>query len=171
MLKGKESLWWYFASCWVGSHLLLLSGGSHHKDMAVSLQGIVAAVSGAAAICSSRKMLPWCNLPFKSWLLFWHYQNQLWWVDNVFCCCNFSCCLCTSDLGALLKCVHCQWNIKLHLIHAGGCIAKGHRPGGNCCTRFCYLCQGECWCDKACWFYRDCCEDIQLIGCCSKSKM
>ena len=34
----------------MGSHLLLLSGGGHHEDMAVSLQGIVAAVSGAAAM-------------------------------------------------------------------------------------------------------------------------
>ena len=34
----------------MGSHLLLLSEGDHHEDMAVSMQGNVAAVSGAAAM-------------------------------------------------------------------------------------------------------------------------
>ena len=67
-----------------------------------------------------------------------------------------------------------QWIIKLHLIHAGGCIAKGHRPWGGCCTKkwppkACYSRPGRCWCDAACHFFRDCCEDIHLIGC-SKSK-
>ena len=50
------SLWWYFASCWLGYHLFCLSGvevdfgGGHHEYLAVDMQGIVAAVGGAAAL-------------------------------------------------------------------------------------------------------------------------
>ena len=57
-------------------------------------------------------------------------------------------------------------------MHAGGCIAKGCPPRGGCCRKkwpLCYSRKGKCWCDAACWFFRDCCEDILLIGC-SKSK-
>ena len=46
------TLWWYFASCWLGYHLLCLSEvevGGHHEDLAVSLQDIVAAVRRACA--------------------------------------------------------------------------------------------------------------------------
>ena len=53
-----SSLWWYFASCWLGYHLLCLSGvdvGGHYQDLAVSVQGIVAAVRGADGIA----MLLW----------------------------------------------------------------------------------------------------------------
>ena len=48
--------------------------------------------------------------------------------------------------------------MEFHLIHvADNCKSKG--PG--CCKKKCYSRCGRCWCDKACWFYRDCCRDVQ----------
>ena len=46
-----SSLWWYFASCWLGYHLFCLSGVDvgHQEDLAVSVQGILAAVRRACA--------------------------------------------------------------------------------------------------------------------------
>ena len=51
------SLWWYFAFCWLGYHLLCLSGvevdfgrGGHHEKLAVDTEGIIAAVREAVAL-------------------------------------------------------------------------------------------------------------------------
>ena len=54
------------------------------------------------------------------------------------------------------------------MLDGSTCVGSGIT---ECCDSDCKSANGDCYCDKLCYMYDNCCEDVEDIGCLGKKML